>query len=437
MDASEKLKNEIFERVKQYYELVHKERKFVPGETKLNYAGRIFDENEMIAATDAVLDFMLTVGKKDLEFGQEFSKLFNVRSTTLTNSGSSANLLAVSALKSPMLKEEDRLRPGDEVITPATTFPTTLNPIIQNNLIPVFLDAEIGTYNMGLKDLKKALSRKTKAIVIPHTLGNPNDMEVIMEFVEKNDLYLIEDCCDALDSRYDGKLCGTFGDLATFSFFPAHHITQGEAGAVITNNSLFQRIVNSLRDWGRDCWCEPGKSNTCKKRFDWKLGDLPHGYDHKYIFSNIGYNLKPLDIQPAIGLQQLKKLPKFTEARRKNFKILYKELSKYDEFIMPRSVKKADPSWFAFPITVNTDKFTRDEITNFLESYMIETRMLFCGNVTKQPAYKDVKYRVVDTLNNTNRIMYDTFFVGVYPGIDKQRMDFMLGKFEEFIKKHH
>lgn len=431
-----KLKKEIFEKVKKYYELVHKERKFIPGETKLNYAGRFFDENEMIAATDAVLDFILTIGKNDFQFRQEFCKFFGIRSTTLTNSGSSANLLAVSALTSPMLKEEDRLKPGNEVITPATTFPTTLNPIIQNNLIPVFLDAEIGNYNMELTNLKKALTKKTKAVMIPHTLGNPNDMDVIMEFVEKNDLYLIEDCCDALDSKYDGKLCGTFGDLATFSFFPAHHLTQGEGGAVITDNSLFQRIVNSIRDWGRDCWCEPGKSNTCQKRFDWQLGDLPHGYDHKYIFSNIGYNLKPLDIQPAIGLEQLKKLPQFTEARRKNFKRLYKELSKYDEFIMPRSVKKADPSWFAFPITVNAKKFTREEITKFLESYMIETRMLFCGNVTKQPAYRNIKYRIVNDLKNTDRIMYDTFFVGVYPGIDDQRMNFMLDKFEEFMKKH-
>ncbi len=907
----DKLREEILEKVTQYYELMHKDRPFVPGQTKVNYAGRIYDEKEMHAAIDFVLDFVLTVGKKDKEFRESLSKYINRTYISTTNSGSSANLLAMSSLCSEMLGDK-RLKPGDEVITVAATFPTTLNPIIQNHLVPVFIDVELGTYNLDVNYLKDALSDKTKAISIVHTLGNPNNMDVITEFAKENNLFLVEDCCDALDSKYNNIMCSNFGDIATFSFFPAHHMsctkdtpiifldedgkvkieeiekiyndyhnkiskikvlsfdknnkvdwsipseiirhkvgnkkvlkittehgrnvkvtedhsvfvidknsakiipkfgkdikkddylvntnkiprpgimtninlieffrkknniytsgfdhsnldyvenadyrwqfksrntlpieylkdydegsilqvgisqskkipalltinedlcrligyflsegsysdglvfsfnknetdlvsdvseialsmfgipgsifkirdnciniklssrnvelifkevfgiignshkkripwfiyhssdeciksfiygytkgdgsikkmidntnridvtsvskellndlqyllsiigisasfyrrnigkskvinntetiskdnytlafggydygdktiiktnlknrnnfaeqipllpkfreyisidkgqkviskkrlneyvkdnkelydltsgdlsflkvrnikeieydpneyvydfsvpgkenfyggflglflhnTMGEGGAVATNNSLLNRIINSIRDWGRDCYCEPNLSNTCKKRFDWKLGDLPHGYDHKYIFSHIGYNLKPLDIQPAIGIEQLKKLPDFTEKRKNNFDRIYKELKQYEHLlILPRSLPKAEPSWFAFPLTVNTDKFTKAEFTSFLESFKIETRMLFAGNILKQPAYRNIKHRIVGNLENTDRIMKDTFFVGVYPGMTKERMDYMLSKFHEFLIKY-
>jgi len=436
MDSKEDLRNRIHSNIGDYYRLVHSDCTFIPGKTKIHYAGRVFNEEEMIEAANAILEFMLTLGTYEKKFTEGFKKIFPIRDVTITNSGSSANLVAVTSLTSKKLKLEDRVKPGDEVITIAPTFPTTFGPIIQNNMIPVLIDVELGNYNMNVNRLEDALSPKTRAIFVAHTLGNPNQMDVIMDFVKKNNLYFIEDCCDALHSKYDGKMCGTFGDMATFSFFPAHHMTMGEGGAVITNNALFGRINKSIRDWGRDCWCDPGKSNTCGKRFDWQLGKLPRHYDHKYIYSDIGYNLKPTDIQAAIGFAQLKKLPMFMEKRRHNFKILYNHLSKYDEFILPSWYEKSDPSWFSFPLTVNTDKFSREDITSFLEENLIETRILFGGNIINQPGYQDVEHRIVGDLRNTDRIMHDTFFVGVYPGIDEPRINYMVEKFDEFMNKN-
>jgi len=435
MEKSEQLKKEILEKIEEYFELVHRNRKFVPGETKLNYAGRIFDAEEMKAMTDSLLDFTLTYGKNCVKFEKEFAKFVGTKFSVLTNSGSSANLLAVSSLKS--YKLEKPLKDGDEVITPACTFPTTLNPIIQNNLTPVLLDVELGTYNMDLSLLDKALSDKTRAVMIPHTLGNPNDMNKIMDFVKKHGLYLIEDTCDALDSKYDGKNMGTFGDLATVSFFPAHHMTMGEGGAILINNALLKTIVRSIRDWGRACWCDPGKSNTCRQRFEYEISGRK--YDHKYMYDHIGYNLKPLDIQAAMGLVQLEKLPEFTRKRKQNFAKLYEFFKEYEKwFILPRAVDKADPSWFAFVLTAKDNApFTKQELVNHLEEHKIETRPLFAGNILEHPGYKNTKFehRIVGEIKNSDKILKDTFFVGVYPGIDDKRMNFMVKTFNEFLKK--
>jgi CDP-6-deoxy-D-xylo-4-hexulose-3-dehydrase len=436
MDKNE-LKKNIFNNIKEYYGLVHKEKreKFIPRETRIQFGGRVFDENEMISATDSILDFWLTLGDYDKKFREEFSKYLDIEYVTLVNSGSSANLLAVACLRSHQLK--NRIKEGEEVITVATTFPTTLNPIIQNNLVPVFIDCELGTYNLDPSILEKAISKKTRAIFIPHTLGNPNDMDAILDIAEKYNLFVIEDSCDALDSKYDNKQCGTLGHIGTFSFYPAHNITMGEGGALVTNNKELSRIIKSLRDWGRACYCNANESNplgACKNRFGFKIDDIE--YDHRYIYSNIGYNLKPLDIQAAIGLEQLKKLQEFTKIRKRNFNILYNGLKKHEDlFILPRSINKADPSWFAFPITLKTDKFTRKELITWLEKHNIETRLLFAGNLLKHPAYKDLKYRKVGDLKNTNKIMKDTFFIGIYPGLNEEKLNYVIEKIEEFIKK--
>jgi CDP-6-deoxy-D-xylo-4-hexulose-3-dehydrase len=428
-------KEEVLEKVREYYREEHMRRPFRPGKSKVHYAGRVYDEEEMASMADALLDFMLTYGPRGVEFEKEFAMYHKVRKAVLVNSGSSANLVAVSALCSPQLR--NRLRPGDEVITPAVTFPTTLNPLLQNNLVPVFVDIDLGTYNINIEGMRNALSDKTRAVMLPHTLGNPNDMDTVMDFVQENELFLIEDACDALDSRYDGKLCGTFGDLGTFSFYPAHHITMGEGGAILTNSGQLARICRSLRDWGRSCYCTPGEINplgACGRRFEYKVGSIP--YDHKYMYSNIGYNLKPLDLQAAMGLVQLKKLRRFTEARKRNFRVLYRELQKYeDSLILPESVPKADPSWFAFPITVRKNTaFRRDDIVRWLEKNNIETRLLFAGNITRQPAYRDAKYRIQGTLENSDRVMRDTFFIGVYPGIDEEQMEYVINTLNAFFR---
>ncbi len=427
------LKKEILEKIGQYYRIAHK-KTFVPGKTKVNYAGRIYDEEEMKAMAESLLEFTLTYGKYAIKFEKEFAKFNNVKYSVLTNSGSSANLLAVSALKSYKLKNP--LKNNDEVITPVCTFPTTLNPIIQNNLTPVFIDVELGTYNIKLSLLEKALSKKTKALFIPHTLGNPNNMNFLVEFAKKNNLYLIEDNCDALDSKYSGKKCGSFGDMATSSFFPAHHMTMGEGGAVLTSNALLKTILRSIRDWGRDCWCEPGKSNTCGRRFKFKLGGID--YDHKYIYGHIGYNLRPLDLQAAMGLVQLKKLPYFTKKRKENFKILYRFFKKYEKWlILPKALEKSEPSWFAFPLTIRDNApFSRKQITSYLEKNMIETRPLFAGNILKHPAYKKIsfKHRIVGSTENADKILRDSFFIGLYPGIDNARITYMMKCAEQFFK---
>ena len=329
------------------------------------------------------------------------------------------------------------LKTGDKVITPAATFPTTLAPIIQNNLKPVFVDIDIGTYNVSEEALKKAVSHDVKAMVIPHTLGNPNNMDLLMDLKKDYSLILVEDPCDAIGGTFDNKYLGTFGEAGTASFFPAHHITMGEGGAVLTQDAMTAKILKSIREWGRDCWCIPDRSNTCGKRFGWKLGELPEGYDHKYIYSEIGYNLKVLDLQAAIGLEQIKKLPEFVKRRRENFKAIYGHLKQYDDkIILPTWHKKANPSWFAFPITIKDDcGFTRQELTSFLEARKIETRMVFAGNILKQPAFMDIEREVRGSLINTDKVMNDAFFVGVYPGITKEKLEFMLKSFDEFFQK--
>lgn len=432
--AEKKIREEIFEKVRELYQLRKSGEEFIPGKSPVSYAGRIYDEREMISLVDSSLDFWLTLGRYGNRFEKEFSEFLGVRNTILVNSGSSANLLALTALTSPKLGDR-RLRPGDEVITLAAGFPTTVNPIIQNGLIPVFVDVTLGAYNIDTTLLEGAITDKTKAIFIAHTLGNPFDLRKVVEIAKSNGLFLIEDVCDALGSTYDGKCVGTFGDLATFSFYPAHHITMGEGGAVVTGDVELANIVRSFRDWGRDCWCKSGCDDSCGRRFKWKLGGLPSGYDHKYIYSHIGYNLKPVDMQPAIGVEQLKKLPEFIRKRRENFKTLYEGLKGFEHFlILPEATTNSNPSWFGFLITVRKDApFTRDELVCFLEDKKIATRPLFAGNILRHPAYSDIEHRVSGGLANTDIVMEDTFWIGVYPGIDKEKMDYILNAFNSFM----
>jgi len=434
MDKTQKIRKEILKKVEEFYYSKPKE-KFIPGKSLINYAGRVYDQRELTSLVDASLDFWLTSGRFTKEFESKLSKFLGLKYCILTNSGSSANLLAVSAITSPLLKDR-KLNHGDEVITTACGFPTTLNPIIQNNLIPVFVDIELGTYNIKVDSLEKAVSKKTKAILIAHTLGNPADMGRIAQIAKKRNLWLIEDSCDALGSKYNGRYTGTYGDISTCSFYPAHTITMGEGGAILTNNPLLRRIILSLRDWGRDCWCETGHDNTCGKRFGWHFGKLPLGYDHKYVYSHIGYNLKATDMQAAIGVAQLKKLNKFIIARNKNFNIFYGLLTRYEKyFILPKTTAGSHPSWFGFPILVKADApFSRKDIVNFLEKNKIATRMLFGGNLTKQPAYEKIRNRVFGSLKNTDLVMNNLFWIGVYPGISKGMIEYIVDKFNKFIK---
>lgn len=427
------LKKHIFELIAEYHKLKGGTA-FVPGKTKVNYAGRVYDEKEMIAMVDAILDFWLTLGPRGDEFERGLANFLGCRNSMLTNSGSSANLVAVSALLAPQLK--DRLRNGEEVIVPACSFPTTVNPIIQNNLTPVFVDSDIGTYNAIPEEIENAITPKTRAIVFAHTLGNPQDMDWIMEIAEKNDLFVIEDTCDGLGSKYGGKFLGTMGDMGTISFYPAHHITMGEGGAVVTSDPRLDFVSRSLRNWGRACWCKWNEKNplgACRNRFGYSLDGML--YDHLYMYTNIGYNLKPTDVQAAMGIEQLKKLPDFINARKKNFNVLYKALGDYEEFlVLPESLPKAEPCWFAFPLTVKGDSwFGRHEITSFLEKNLIETRVLFAGNIVRQPAYREVKKTVVGGLKNSDEIMKNTFFIGIYPGIDNSRMSYVIEKIDEFF----
>ncbi len=430
------LRDEILEKVKEYCKLFHGGKEFTAGETKIPFAGRIYDEDEMVNLVDSSLDFWLTSGRYAEEFESEFAEYMEQNYSLLVNSGSSANLVALSTLTSPKLGEK-RLKHGDEVITVAAGFPTTVNPIIQNSLIPVFVDVEIGTYNIKVEELEKALSEKTRAIMIAHTLGNPFDLNGVVEFCKKHDLFLIEDCCDAVGSRYNGEMVGTFGDLSTTSFYPAHHMTMGEGGAVLTNNPIYYRLAVSFRDWGRDCYCDPGSDNTCGKRFKMQFGSLPYGYDHKYVYGHIGYNLKVTDMQAAVGMAQLKKLPDFVEKRKENFEKLWDGLSKFQDYlILPVATKNSDPSWFGFPITVKeNDKFTKNEIVEYLENNKIMTRQLFAGNMTRQPAYQDIDCRIIGNLENTDYIMNNTFFIGVYPGINDMKIDYIVGVFKNFFEE--
>ena len=433
----EKTRKQILEKVKEFYKQKNQQKEFIPGKSQINYAGRIYDEKEVINLVDASLDFWLTAGKYAQQFEKEFAKFLGVKYCLLTNSGSSANLLAVSALTSSKLGEK-RLKPRDEVITTACGFPTTLNPIIQNNLTPVFIDIDLGNYNIQADKIEKAISKKTKAIFIAHTLGNPANLDKILKIAKKYHLWFIEDNCDALGSRYKGKHTGTFGDISTLSFYPAHHITMGEGGAVLTNNPLLKIIIASFRDWGRDCWCEPGKDNTCGKRFDQQFGELPLGYDHKYVYSHIGYNLKITDLQAAIGVAQIRKLPSFIKVRKNNFNILFSFFKKYEKyFILPNSEKISEPCWFGFPLLVKKGAyFSRNEIVNYLEKNKIATRMLFGGNLTKQPAYQNIEYRTHGSLKNTDLVMNNLFWIGVYPGITKEKLKYIFKVFIEFFKKY-
>lgn len=428
-------KEEIFDLVKEYYLLAHQKNEFVPGKSNIPYAGRVYDEKELISLVDSALDFWLTAGRFAKQFEGEFADFLGVKHCLLTNSGSSANLLAISALTSPKLGDK-QLKPGDEVITVAAAFPTTVNPIIQNNLIPVFMDVNLGTYNIQYDKIEAAISDKTKAIFIAHTLGNPFNLDTVMEIADKYDLWVIEDNCDALGSKYNGRFTGTFGHIATFSFYPPHHITMGEGGALVTNNTQLKKLIESFRDWGRDCWCGPGCDNSCGKRFEMQLGELPYGYDHKYTYSHIGYNLKVTDMQAAVGVEQLRKLPSFIQARKKNFELLYDGLKKYEKyFILPEKEPNADPSWFGFILTVREDAgFNRDDLVKHLEKNNIATRMLFAGNITRHPSFKDIKYQISENLLNTDRIMNDTFWIGVYPGLTREMIAYMVKVFDDFIK---
>ena len=435
--SADKLRQEILDKVKHYYDLKFDTNSdFIPGQTPITFAGRVFDHEEMINLVDASLDFWLTAGRYATTFEKEFAIFMQQKYSLLVNSGSSANLIAFSTLTSPLLKDR-QLKPGDEVITVAAGFPTTVTPIIQNGLIPVFVDVEIDTYNIMIGEIEKALSEKTKAIMIAHTLGNAFDLEEISKFCKKHKLFLVEDCCDAVGTTFNGKMVGTFGDLATVSFYPAHHMTMGEGGAVLTSNPLLQRIAVSFRDWGRDCYCEPGADNTCGRRFTQQHGDLPYGFDHKYVYRHLGYNLKITDMQAAVGVAQLRKLPKFIEKRKSNFKKLYEGLKVFEEYLyLPIASEKADPSWFGFPLTVKENEyFTKNELTLCLESNRILTRQLFAGNMTKQPAFKDVNYRTVGSLKNTDYIMNNTLFIGVYPGINDKMISFIVQTFTNFFKE--
>jgi len=411
-------------------------RKFIGGTHYIPYAGRVYDQEELTLLVDSALDFWLTAGRYARLFEEKLAEFTGAKYSILTNSGSSADLLAVTALTSPLLKDR-RLKPGDEVITTACGFPTTVNPILQNRLIPVFVDVSLGTYNIKTDLLERALSSKTRALIIAHTLGNPAELDVLTRFCKKHKLWFIEDNCDALGSRYAGRSTGTFGDIGTCSFYPAHHITMGEGGALLTNDPLLRRIILSFRDWGRDCWCESGRDDTCKKRFNQKFGGLPFGYDHKYVYSHIGYNLKVTDMQAAIGCAQLKKLPDFIAQRQRNFAFFYDAFKKYGDYLLlPRWERMSDPSWFGFPILVKDDApFSRNDIVTYLEGKKIATRMLFGGNLTKQPAYKNTKYRVAGRLDNTDEVMNRLFWIGVYPGIKKPQRDFIVRTFRNFFKK--
>lgn len=405
---------------------------FVPGESLIPSSGKVIGAAEIQNAVDAALDGWLTSGRFNAAFEERFSRYLNVPHVLTTNSGSSANLLAIAALTSPTLGDR-ALKPGDEVITLAAGFPTTVNPIIQHHLTPVFLDVHVPTYNIRAELIDGAVTPKTRAIMIAHTLGNPFDVAEVMRVAEKHRLWVIEDCCDALGASYDGKKVGSFGHVATFSFYPAHHITMGEGGAVVTKDAQIRRALESMRDWGRDCWCDPGCDNTCKKRFGWKLGDLPAGYDHKYIYSHIGYNLKITDMQAAIALAQMDRLDEFIEMRRRNWMSLHDNLSELEDiFVLPEATAHSEPSWFGFPLAVRRGSpLTRRQIIDHLESHKIGTRLLFGGNLLKQPAYRSITKRVYGDLPNTDLVMDQVFWVGVHPGIDAERLKYMVEIFLE------
>jgi CDP-6-deoxy-D-xylo-4-hexulose-3-dehydrase len=411
-------------------------RTITPGEDYIPVSGKVITEEELMYGVDSVLDGWLTTGRYAKEFERKLARWFGSRHALLVNSGSSANLVAFYALTSPKLGDR-ALKPGDEVITVAAGFPTTVNPIIQYGCVPVFLDIDIPTYNIDIRELENAITDKTKAIMIAHTLGNPFNLRAIMEVAKKHDLWVVEDDCDSLGAKYDGKKTGTFGDIATLSFYPAHHITMGEGGAVLINNPKLKKIAESFRDWGRDCWCAPGCDDTCGKRFNYQLGDLPSSYDHKYIYSHIGFNLKATDMQASIGLKQLEKVDGFIQKRIDNHRYLYSKLEGLkDKLILPEATKYSEPSWFGFLITIKKDtSLNRNELIRFLENSKIGTRLLFGGNMLKQPAYKGINHRVVGTLKNSDLITTNSFWVGIWPGLETEHLDYIAKKIIKFCQK--
>lgn len=427
MTREQELRAQILELAREYHAVAFPDKPFLGGISQIPVSGKVFDADEIEHLVDASLDFWLTTGRYAERFEKDFAKAMGVRHALLCNSGSSANLLAVTALTSPRLGKR-RLREGDEVITVAAGFPTTVNPILQNRLVPVFVDAQLGTYDVDVERMREAVGPKTRAIVMAHTLGNPFDIGAVMQLAEEHDLWVVEDTCDAVGATYDGKAVGSFGHISTASFYPAHHITMGEGGAVMTQKKSMRKIIESFRDWGRDCWCAPGKDDTCGRRFDWQLGELPYGYDHKYVYSHIGYNLKATDMQAAVGVAQLKKLPDFVAARRHNWARLRAGLDDLqDRLILPEATPGSDPSWFGFALTVRPGcGLERNDVVRHIESRRIGTRLLFGGNLLRQPAYLGLPHRVVGPLTNADVITEGTFWIGVFPGLSDEKIDYMI-----------
>jgi CDP-6-deoxy-D-xylo-4-hexulose-3-dehydrase len=420
------LRQQILDLSARYFSAAFPPAEFNPGQSPVPVSGKVIDGEDLSSVVDSALDCWFTTGRFAENFERKLARFVGVRCASLVNSGSSANLLAISALTSPKLGDR-QLRPGDEVITVAAGFPTTINPILQNHLVPVFVDVNLLTYEVDVSQLEAAHSEKTKAVILAHTLGNVFDLDAVTAFVKKHNLWLIEDCCDALGSTWKGRQVGTFGDIATVSFYPAHHITMGEGGAVLTNDPSLRVLIESFRDWGRDCWCHPGKDNTCGKRFDWQLGSLPRGYDHKYTYSHIGYNLKATDMQAALGASQIEKLPHFIDRRKENFQYLLAALKPLEDYLLlPEATQGSDPSWFGFPIGVRPSApFTREDLIRALDAKKIGTRLLFGGNLLRQPAYQGCAYRVVGDLPNTDFVMNNVFWIGVYPGLTEPMLDYV------------
>jgi len=429
------IRNEILSLVNDYSEINFKQKEFIPGVNEVPVSGKVIGSLELKNMVEASLDGWLTTGRFNEQFEKKLASFLGIKCLLTVNSGSSANLIAFSTLTSPKLKER-AIQKGDEVITVAAGFPTTVNPIIQFGAIPVFIDAKIPTYNIDESLVEEAITNKTKAIMLAHTLGNPFNVKKIKEICDKYNLWLIEDSCDALGSKFNNQNVGTFGDLATLSFYPAHHITMGEGGAVFTNSKKLERIAESFRDWGRDCYCEPGKDNTCNKRFDWQLGDLPFGYDHKYTYSHLGYNMKITDMQAACGLAQLNRLESFIRKRKENFNFLYKNIKALEEFlILPEPEKNSEPSWFGFPLTLKkNNKYNRNDLIKYLNENKIGTRLLFSGNLIKQPYMKSINFKVHGNLKNTDLIMENTLWIGLYPGLSKEQLQYSVLKIKDFFK---
>ena len=435
-ERSEQLRQQILQLTAEFHAEAFAKKDFVAGSSVVPVSGKVIDAADMSAVVDSALDGWFTTGRWAKDFERKLARFFGVRSASLVNSGSSANLVALSALTSPKLGDR-ALKPGDEVITVAAGFPTTVNPIFQNKLVPVFIDVTLPTYEVDVTMLEAARSEKTKAVMIAHTLGNVFDLDTVVAFCKKYNLWLVEDCCDALGSTYKGQKVGTFGDISTVSFYPAHHITMGEGGAVMTDKPALQVLIDSFRDWGRDCWCEPGVDNTCGKRFDWQLGTLPCGYDHKYTYSHVGYNLKATDMQAALGVSQLDKVEHFIARRKENFAYMKNALKPLEEFlVLPEATEGSDPSWFGFPIGVKESApFTRDQLTKAHEAGKIGTRNIFAGNLIRQPAYEGWEYRVVGELTNTDFVMNNVFWIGTFPGLTEPMLDYIAETATAFVEK--